>query len=90
MIIQWFAEMIYKVLTGMLGWINLPHLPDDVQNGVAAIFDFVYDGYGLFNFFVPRNLITVGLPILLVITAFKYGYFFVMWIIKKIPVAGIS
>lgn len=91
MIVQWFADMFYKILTSLLGWINLPHLPDDVINTIGEYSTLVLDGgFALFYFFVPHNVIKYGIPILLIITAFKYGYFFVMWILKKIPMVGIE
>lgn len=91
MIIQWFAEMFFKVITGLLGWINLPHLNSSVNDGLNDYLNVIFgDGIALFNFFVPQNIYKICIPIVLVITAFKYGYFFVMWILKKIPVAGVS
>lgn len=91
MIIQWFADMFYKVLTGMLNWINLPNLPESLLSSILDYIDmFSETAYGLFRFFVPYNVIKVGIPIVLVVVAFNYGYYFVMWILKKIPVAGIN
>lgn len=91
MIVQWFAEMFYKILTSLLNWINLPHLPDDVLSSINEMFALISEGgMAIFYFFVPNNIINVGIPILLIITAFKYGYFFVMWILKKIPMVGIE
>ena len=91
MIVQWFAEMFYKILTSLLGWINLPHLPDDITSSInETVVLFSRGGLALFYFFVPHNVIKYGIPILLIITAFKYGYFFVMWILKKIPMVGIE
>lgn len=91
MIVQWFAEMFYKILTSLLNWINLPHLPDDVMYSISDVLNIISNGgFALFYFFVPNNVIKYGIPILLIITAFKYGYFFVMWILKKIPMVGIE
>lgn len=91
MIVQWFADMFYKILTSLLNWINLPHLPDDVINSIMEYAALILEGgFALFYFFVPHNIVTYGIPILLIITAFKYGYFFVMWILKKIPMVGIE
>lgn len=91
MIIQWFAEMFYKVITSLLNWIHLPNIDSSVMNGVNEYVDVIFgSGISMFNFFVPQNVYKVCIPIVLVITAFKYGYFFVMWIIKKIPMASVQ
>lgn len=91
MIIQWLAEMFYKIFTGLLSWINLPSLDPEIKSAAIEYIDMIVaSGYALFNFFIPDILVKVGLPIILIVSAFKYGYYFVMWIIKKIPMAGIS
>lgn len=91
MIIQWLAEMFYKIFTGLLSWINLPSLDPEIKSAVINYIDMIF-GTGLvfFKFFIPDILVKVGLPVILIVSAFKYGYYFVMWIIKKIPMAGIS
>lgn len=91
MIIQWLAEMFYKIFTGLLSWINLPSLDPEIKSAAIEYIDMIVaSGYALFKFFIPDILVKVGLPIILIVSAFKYGYYFVMWIIKKIPMAGIS
>lgn len=91
MIIQWFAEMFFKVITGLLNWVNLPHIDPAVINNLSDyLFTCVFVGFDMFTFFVPKNVYTVCIPIVLLVTAFKYGYFFVMWILKKIPMAGVQ
>lgn len=91
MIIQWFAEMFFKVITSLLNWINLPHLNESLFDGVNDYLNLILgDSIAMFNFFVPQNIYKICIPIVLAVTAFKYGYFFVMWILKKIPAAGVS
>lgn len=91
MIIQWFAEMFFKVITGLLNWINLPGFPEtlwDYLNDFLNIF--VDGGLSIFFFFVPSEILSISVTMALITTSFKYGYFFVIWILKKIPLAGIS
>jgi len=91
MIVQWFADMMYKILTGLFGWINIPNFDDDIINSIYSVIDMIgQNGYALFDFIVPPVVTDVGLPILLVIVAFKYGYYFIIWILKKIPAVGIQ
>lgn len=91
MIIQWFADMIYKIFTGLLSWINMPSLDEQIKSAFTSYADMIYSaGNAIFKFFIPDVLVSVGLPIVLIIFTFKYGYYFVMWIVKKIPMAGIS
>ena len=91
MIVQWFAQMMYKIVTSLLGWINLPHLPEDIDSSLVSFFTLIGDNAQfIFSYFIPGIVIKVGIPIVLIVTAFKYGYYFVMWILKKIPMIGIS
>lgn len=91
MIVQWFAEMFYKVITGMLGWINLPNLPGEIYESFGEFIAMIgNNGMALFYFFIPNVLSKVGIPLVLAIMSFKYGYYFVMFILKKIPGFSIS
>lgn len=91
MIVQWFAELLFKLLTGLLNGIHLPNLPQDVMNTIIEFLGLFSDtSYALYRAFVPSNVIKVGLPILIAVSAFKYIYYFVMWILKKIPAFGIN
>lgn len=91
MILQWFAEMIYKVITGLLSWVNIPSLDESIITSITTFIDDVIgNGVAIFKLFIPSVLSRVGIPIVLIIVAFKYGYYFVMFILKKIPMASIS
>lgn len=90
MILQWFADMFYKLLTGLLSWIHLPAMSDDFRNVFNYIDMIVSNGAAIVNFFIPHNIFTIGFPILIAIIGFKYGYYLVMWILKKIPAVGIN
>lgn len=91
MIVQWFAEMFFKVITALLNWIKLPHISESFFDVINEYLNLILgDGIAIFNFFVPQNIYKVCIPIVLTITAFKYGYFFVMWILRKIPMAGVN
>lgn len=88
MIVQWFAEMIFKILTALLDFINLPTFDFSVLvDYIIALFEL---GSNIVSFLVPDNVINVGIPILLSIISLKYGYLFIMWILHKIPMAGIK
>lgn len=91
MIVQWFAEMFFKVITSLLNWVNLPNLDSNIVDTLNVyILGFLEAGVSMIQFFIPSNIYKICIPIVLFITAFKYGYFFVMWILKKIPMAGVQ
>lgn len=91
MILQWFAEMFYKIFTTLLSWIHLPSLANDIKEGINSFIDIIFgNAWVIFDMFIPHSIISVGIPIILAVSVFKYGYYFVMWIIKKIPMASIN
>lgn len=91
MIVQWFADMFYKVLTGLFGWINIPRFDDEIVNSINSVLDMIGEnGWALFDFLIPSVVSDVGMPLLLIIISFKYGYYFILWILKKIPAFGIE
>lgn len=91
MIVQWFADMFYKVLTALLGFINLPEMNTELVDSIFYHVDLIIEnGFVLFKFFIPDYVIRVCFPAVGIILGFKYGYYFVMWILKKIPAVGIN
>ena len=90
MILQWFADMFYKIMTSLLDWIELPGLSDDLVNVFDELFNFFLMGAHLFNFFIPSSVYKVMLPIAVGLVGIKYAYFLIMWMLKKIPMAGVN
>ena len=88
MIVQWLANSFYSVITGLLNWINLPTI-SSLNDVYAYINLIITNGVDIVKWIIPNNVFTVGFPILIAIVLFKYGYFLVMWILKKIPMASI-
>lgn len=91
MIVQWFADMFYKILTGLFSWINIPKFDPDILKSINSVISMILqNGGAIFDFFIPSAVTDIGIPLLLVIISFKYGYYFILWILKKIPAFGIE
>lgn len=90
MILQWFADMFYKLFNGLLGWIHIPKFTDEQLDPLMQFFDYLESGMQIFRFFIPKTIYMSALVILLAIVGFKYGYYLIMWILKKIPAVGIN
>jgi hypothetical protein len=89
MLIQKLATMFRSIVFGLLGWINLPKAEflDEVKEFLLGVVD---TGSSLVLFFVPSSTIKIALGITATLCVFKYGYYLVIWIMKKIPVASVS
>lgn len=91
MIIESICDLFIKFFTGLLKFINIPQIPADVLAQVNSTIDTIIErGAELLDLFVPFNIAKVLLLIVLAIEAGVEIYHFVMWVIRKIPMAGMS
>ena len=89
MIIELFLTAIYKILDIML-FINIPALPETVHGYIETMFDYLSAGAGILANYTPFGYLIVLFGILLAVDAGIMIYHFVMWVLRKIPLAGIS
>ena len=83
MIVESLLNAIYTVLNAVFSVINIPGMPDGMSDTLG------YAG-SLVSLFVPWSQVKVFFPILIVILASEEIYKLVMWVLKKIPMLGIS
>lgn len=89
MILQWFANTFKEIVFALLGWVNIPS-PDFFNEIISVVDMAISNGMSLLVFFIPSYVIQSSITIFLVLETFKYGYFLVMWILRKIPAVGIN
>ena len=90
MILQWLAELFYALFDLLLGWIHISPLPDDVGAIADYIGMIITNGGGIAAFFIPMSTGKVCMIIILSFMGIIDAYYIVMWIMKKIPMAGVS
>lgn len=91
MIIESICNLFIKFFTSLLKFINIPQIPEDVLAQVNSTIDTIIErGAELLDLFIPFNIAKVLLLIVLAIESGIEIYHFVMWVIRKIPMAGIS
>lgn len=89
MIIEMLLEVIYKLMS-LLMVFSIPSLPDSVQEMIDSVFTYIVAGAGLLANYTPFSYLMTLFFLLLAIDAGIMVYHFVMWIIKKIPMLGVS
>lgn len=90
MIVQWFCDLFYLIFTTLLSWVNIPSLGEETISDVVNYIDLIVsDSLSFLFLLIPyttaKVLITLSITMYVVI----YGYYFVMWILKKVPAVGI-
>ena len=91
MIIESLLNAIFSVFETLFSSINIPGMPDGMSEQVVGFFDDVLNYAGsLISLFVPWSQVKIFFPILIVILSSEEIYKLVMWVLRKIPMLGIS
>lgn len=91
MIFQTVANLFYNIITTLLNGVNISSFPADVIDSIDEyLIPSLINGVSILNYFVNLNLFKILFIIFISITSAEYIYYFVMWIIKKIPLASIE
>lgn len=91
MILEIFLEVAYQLIN--LIFLIIPDIPSieitlfaDLNNFVNLIFD----NLGLLGFFVDIDTIKAIIPLLIIVLNFDHIYHFIMWCLRKVPLAKID
>lgn len=91
MIIEKICDLFIKFFTGALSFIHIPQIPEDMLLQVNNTIDTIIErGSDLIDLVMPYNIAKVLLLIVVGIELAIHIYHFVMWVIRKIPMAGMS
>lgn len=90
MIIELFLNVLYAIFSILTLPINLPNLPSDIYQYLTEAFSYMSAGAGIVANYAPLAYIMVLFGVILAIDVGINVYHFVMWVLKKIPLAGIS
>lgn len=90
MISEWLISMVYGVVNFVVILLDIPVISTDNYNALKAFIDTITTNTEFVWFFIPYDLTIVLVPLFLA-TAYGYiTYLVVMWVIKKIPMLGVS
>lgn len=90
MIIKGLFSLIISLLNIVFGWVNFPAMPSAVDEAFSTLLSYMSAGIGFVWLIVPRDLVLVVVPVVLVLSNFDKLYSVVMWVLKKIPFLGIE
>ena len=83
-------KLFNLILSPLISMIDLPLIPEELVMIVDQTFEYMRAGVGFFNLVCPLELIQPAINIFLGVYIFEHGYYIVMWIVKKIPMLGIT
>ena len=90
MIIEMLLNAIYNVFKVLTTPINIPDLPQTALDYVNQFFDYMVMGAGILANYTPFTYLMSVFGILLAVDVGILLYHFVMWVIRKIPMLGMS
>lgn len=89
MIITGLLNVIYFILDKLLIF-SIPELPAQAQGYIDTLFDYMVGATGIVANYTPLGYLLILFGIILAVDVAILLYKFVMWILRKIPVLGIS
>ena len=91
MIIEALLNAIFSVFNAAFSVINIPSMPDGMSDTIVSFFSDTLGYAGsLVSLFIPWSQVKIFFPILIVILSSEEIYKLVMWVLRKIPMLGIS
>lgn len=90
MIIELLLDALYGIFSLLTSVINIPALPDSVSSFLNDAFSYISAGVGILANYTDFSYLLVLLGLIIAIDIGVAVYHFVMWVIRKIPVASIS
>lgn len=90
MIIKALMDLIKTVLQTLLSFIQIPTFPESWTSAVGSFMDLLFENVGMVGVIIPWPVIKLGIPILIAIINMDKIYDAIMWILRKIPMLGMS
>ena len=90
MIIEELLTVLFNIFSKLTSGINIPPLPDDIVFYIDKVSEYFDSGLSILAVFTPLDYLLILVGIIVAVDVAISIYHLVMWILKKIPMAGIS
>ena len=90
MIIKGLFTLIINLLELLFGWVSFPPMPAAVTSVFETLIGYIGDAMGFVWLIVPKELVLVLLPVVLILSNFDKLYGVIMLILRKIPFLSIE
>lgn len=90
MIIETLMKLLIKVFSILTSAINIPSLPDSVTIFMGDALSYIQTGLQILAVYTNLEYLLVLFGLILAIDIGIAVYHFVMWVLRKIPMLGIS
>lgn len=90
MIVMGLMDLVYNLFALLTAAINIPSLPESISTVMDMVLGALSTGLGLLACYCHLDYLLVLWGILIAVDAGLLIYKFVMWILRKIPMLGLS
>lgn len=90
MIVEALMNLLLSVFRLLTSPINIPSMPEAVSGYLTDFLGYIQTGLQILAVFTPLEYLLVLFGIIIAIDVGLAVYHFVMWVLKKIPMLGIS
>lgn len=84
-----FGILIGIVVVAILA-ISFPEVSTQIISYIDFMFGYIQQAMGIVWLFVPRSITVTLMTLVVGVEVIVLGYKFVMWVLRKIPTAGVS
>lgn len=90
MIIKSLLNLLYNVFSSLTSAISIPSMPADIESYFNYFLSYINLGLQILANYTPLKYLLTLFGIVVAIEVGTAIYHFVMWVLKKIPMLGIS
>lgn len=90
MLINGLLTVVLNTLKLLLAPINIPQLPDNAISSINDLFGYLEAGAGILANYTDLGYLLTLMGVIVAIDVGIKLYHFVMWILRKIPMLGMS
>ncbi len=90
MIIEALMSLLIKIFSLLTSAISIPNLPDSVSTFMSDALSYILTGLQILAVYTNLEYLLVLFGLIIAIDIGIHVYHFVMWVLRKIPMLGIS
>lgn len=84
-----FIIIVFAVIIAyLMGIGGTPVEPEQIYSAIEAAFFYINKGLDIMYVFIPETLVRLVVSVALTVKLFAFLYHFIMWIIRKLPIAS--
>lgn len=90
MLVKRLLDFVSVLLQFILGWLDIPDMPQAVIDVLDKVKDAMISGLNIFGFFVDITFFRVCCTLFIALFLVSHLWDFIMWLLKKIPFMHMS